>query len=162
MENRRWLTFVFADSLTLARLVAWWPGFGVAAAASDVVDGAISRQFCGTSALGQLLDPIADRVFLLMVVGTLWMEGSLALCKIGLLVPCEWGVLSIGMGLVIARNWASLRHKAPRWLGKMTAAVQLILLMSLVVLHKNLPGLFQITVALGGFAAADYLWRASQ
>jgi acyl-[acyl-carrier-protein]-phospholipid O-acyltransferase/long-chain-fatty-acid--[acyl-carrier-protein] ligase len=169
MEKRHWLTLVFANSMTLARLVAglvfpwvsvaWRPGFVVAAAASDVVDGAISRTFCGTSALGQLLDPIADKVLLLMVVGTLWIEGSLAFWQIALLGLREWVVLSIGIGLVVARNWTGLRHMAPRWPGKIATAAQLIFLVSLVVLHKNLPGFFQITVVLSGFAAVDYLWK---
>ena len=68
MEKRRWVTVVFANSLTLARLiaglmfpwvsVAWRPELVLAAAASDLIDGALSRKFCGTSAAGQLLDPI--------------------------------------------------------------------------------------------------------
>jgi len=118
MEKRHWLTLVFANFLTLARLVAglafpwvsvaWRPEFVAAAAASDLVDGAISRKFYGTSALGRLLDPIADKTFLLMVVGTLWMEGSLALWQVALLGLREWVALAIGMGLVVARNWSGL------------------------------------------------------
>lgn len=169
MTKRRWTTIVSANSLTLARLIAglvfpwvssaWRPTIAVAAAASDVVDGAISRKFCGTSALGQLLDPIADKTFLLMVVGTLWMEGSLTLWQIVLLGLREWVVLSIGFGLVVARNWSGLLRMAPRWSGKLATGAQLIFLMSLLLLHRDLPGLFPITVAFSGIAAADYLWR---
>lgn len=170
MEKRHWLTLVFANSLTLARLVAgvvfpwvsvaWRPQFVAAAAASDLVDGAISRKFYGTSALGRLLDPIADKTFLLMVVGTLWMEGSLALWQVALLGLREWVVLAIGLGLVVARNWNGLLRMAPRWPGKIATAAQLVFLMSLLFLHESLPGLFLIAVVLSGFAAADYLWKA--
>jgi acyl-CoA synthetase (AMP-forming)/AMP-acid ligase II/phosphatidylglycerophosphate synthase len=170
MEKRHWVTIVFANSLTLGRLiaglafpwisVAWRPELVLAAAASDVVDGAISRKFCGASPAGQLLDPIADKTFLLMVVGTLWMEGSLALWQIALLGMREWVVLSIGIGLVVARNWSGLLRMAPRWPGKVATGAQLVFLASLLFLQKDLPGLFQITVALSGLAAADYLWRA--
>ncbi|MEX0678754.1 MAG: CDP-alcohol phosphatidyltransferase family protein [Pirellulales bacterium] len=169
MEKRQWVTIVLANSLTLARLiaglmfpwvsVAWRPGLILATAASDVVDGAISRKFCGTSAMGQLLDPIADKTFLLMVVGTLWMEGSLALWQIVLLGMREWVVLAIGIGLVVARNWSGLLRMAPRWSGKLATGGQLVFLTSLVFLQRDVPGLFQIAVALSGLAAADYLWR---
>jgi acyl-CoA synthetase (AMP-forming)/AMP-acid ligase II/phosphatidylglycerophosphate synthase len=169
MTKRRWMTIVSANFLTLARLIAglvfpwvstaWRPTLAVAAAASDVVDGAISRKFCGTSTTGQLLDPIADKTFLLMVVGTLCMEGSLTLGQIVLLGLREWVVLSIGIGLVAAGNWSGLLRMAPRWPGKLATGAQLVFLMSLLYLHRIPPGLFQITVALSGFAAADYLWR---
>ena len=168
MEKRHWLTIVFANSLTLARLVAglafpwvsagWRPDVVLFAAASDIVDGAVSKKFGGASAFGQLLDPLADKVFVLMVVGTLWIEGSLALWQIALIGLREWVVLGIAIGLVLAGNWSGLLRMAPRWSGKFATCAQLVFLTSLVFLQRDVPGLLAVTIALSGLAAADYFW----
>jgi len=174
LDTPRWLTFLLANSLTLARLLAglafpyiphaWRPAVVVAAAASDVFDGALSRRFHGTSLTGQLLDPIADKTFVLMVVGTLWAEGTLALWQIGLLGLREWVVLGIAAWLALAGNWQGLTRMLPRWSGKTATAAQLVYLASVVFVGHDIPSLFAIAATLSGIAAVDYLWqfRAAQ
>ncbi len=167
---RYWATFLVANSLSLGRLlaglafpwfsVAWRPPIVLAAAASDMVDGAVSRRFGGTSAIGQLLDPIADKTFLLMVIGTFWMEGSLALWQIALLGLREWVVLSIALLLILMGKWQGVLRMAPRWSGKVATAAQFAYLAGLLFLQQQLNFLFQLAVAMSGLAAADYLIRA--
>jgi phosphatidylglycerophosphate synthase len=48
----------------------------VVAALTDLADGASSRPFQAASPAGRLLDPIADKVFVLIVVMTLVIEKS--------------------------------------------------------------------------------------
>ncbi len=169
MQQRHWFAFILANSLTLARMLvglafpligaAWRAPVVAVAAASDLVDGAISRRFGGTSSLGRLLDPIADKTFVLMVLGTLWSEGAISLVEIALLGLREWVVLAISLGLMLWGNWSGLLRMAPRWSGKLATAAQLTFVVSLLVLRRNVPALFQLTVLLSGVAAADYLWR---
>jgi phosphatidylglycerophosphate synthase len=167
-SRRHWLTVILANSLTLGRLAAglafpwmnaaWRPNVVLFAAASDVFDGAISRRFGGASAVGQLLDPLADKIFVLLVVGTLWVEGTLALWQIALIGLREWVVLGITLGLVIAGNWSGLLRMAPRWSGKLATCAQLVFLTSFVFLQRDSPVLLTITILLSGLAAVDYLW----
>ncbi len=131
----------------------------VVAALSDLVDGAVSRRFGGTSTLGRLLDPIADKTFVLMILGTLWTEGTISLVQIALLGLREWVVLGISLGIVLWGNWDGLLRMAPRWTGKLATAAQLTFVVSLLVLHRNAPVMFGLTVLLSGLAAADYLRR---
>jgi phosphatidylglycerophosphate synthase len=167
MRNAAWWTiFVFANSLSIARLVAglafplvasgWRPIVAILAAASDGVDGAVSRRFHAASAAGRLLDPIADKVFVIMVVGTLWMEGSLAWWEIALVGARDWVVMGIGAWLCITRNWAGLLLMAPRWSGKIATGAQFGFILSRLF-AVEIPGALAVTAALSGIAAADYL-----
>lgn len=169
MKHRYWGTFLVANSLTLARLAAglafpwipvgWRPAVVLAAGASDLIDGAISRAFSATSTFGQLLDPIADKAFLLMVIGTLWSEGTIELWQIALLGLREWVVLAIALGLVLTGNWEGLVRMKPRWLGKAATAGQLAYLISLLFLPTADSATFAAAVFLSGLAGADYFWH---
>ena len=81
-----------ADQLTVARIVAapfvvalyvwnfhghayWATGLFIAAMATDQVDGWLARRRNQTSALGALLDPIADKVLVLATLVMLVEEG---------------------------------------------------------------------------------------
>ena len=74
-----------ADQLTLARILAvpvvivlleanfdghyWWAtGFFIAAMTTDFFDGRVARRYGYSSALGSLLDPVADKVLVLTVL----------------------------------------------------------------------------------------------
>ncbi len=75
------------NALSLARLllglafpfwpVSWRVPVVVVAAITDMLDGAASRHWHVTSVAGRLLDPLADKVFVIGVVGTFWYEGAL-------------------------------------------------------------------------------------
>src|SRR5688572_27438551 len=77
-----------ADAVSLSRLVlaAAFVLIGdptarlalvLAAGVSDFIDGWVARRRNETSALGAFIDPAADRAFVLVVVGTLLIEGTL-------------------------------------------------------------------------------------
>ena len=78
---------VVPNGLSLARIVlgvvfywlspAWRVGAVFAAALSDALDGASSRWLRAASHTGRMLDPIADKAFVLGVVGTLLCEEML-------------------------------------------------------------------------------------
>jgi phosphatidylglycerophosphate synthase len=51
-----------------------WLGAIVVAALSDIYDGILARQWGGETELLRMSDSIADTVFFLGVVGTLWLR----------------------------------------------------------------------------------------
>ena len=170
MDSRHPVSFVLVNSLTLGRLIAglvfplvsvgWRLALVLAAAASDLVDGAISRRLHATSTFGRMLDPVADKTFVLMVVATLWVEGTLSAWQIALIGLRDWTVLGAAIWHLCARNRAAVLRMTPSWLGKATTGGQFVVLISLLFLRRDTPLLFWGAVILSGLAAADYLRKA--
>src|SRR5437899_600767 len=83
------------NTLSLARLFIglgfpWTPaGWRVTtvllAALTDLADGAVSRCLRATGTSGRILDPVADKVFVLSVVVTLLFEERLRLWQVALI-----------------------------------------------------------------------------
>jgi phosphatidylglycerophosphate synthase len=155
------------NALSLARLALglgfpWLPAdfrawAVVLAGLTDVADGASARLLGAGSRAGRILDPIADRVFLLGVVATLVFEGSLGITE-AVLIGLRDGVMLAGAGWLLTRgDWARFGRLRPRLLGKLTTAAQLLFLL-LVICRQRLPLVFLGTAVLSGLAALDYLW----
>jgi cardiolipin synthase len=94
---------------------------GIAAAAvlavlgvSDWVDGWIARRFDQGSNLGKVLDPVADRVLLIVAAVVLLVDGSVPIV-VGVLVLVREAVVSIAV-LVLAM--AGARRIDVQWAGK--------------------------------------------
>lgn len=91
MTTKDWLTL--PNAISFARLLAvpvllallaaeeveWALGVFSVAAASDFVDGLLARLFDAKSKLGGILDPVADKVLVLAVLGALAHRGVLPL-----------------------------------------------------------------------------------
>src|SRR5688572_19567898 len=85
--NRSLLTTV-PNGLSAARVVLalafplvsaeWRVWVVVAAALSDMFDGLVARWLRVESDTGRLLDPVADKFFVLILAGTLLYEGALS------------------------------------------------------------------------------------
>jgi cardiolipin synthase (CMP-forming) len=106
-------------------------GLFVIAAASDGLDGYLAKRFNWTSELGKFLDPLADKLLLVVVfVEAAWL----------MLVP--WWLTAavvardvmIGLGAVIFRLWIGPLHGRPTVMSKVNTAAQLLYVM-LVLLN---------------------------
>jgi CDP-diacylglycerol---glycerol-3-phosphate 3-phosphatidyltransferase len=167
--------FVVPNSLSLLRIGlalafpwvpgAWRGGWIMAAALSDLFDGRLSRALHGTSTLGQILDPVADKLFVGIVLITLVLQRELTLVELLLLGFRDLAVMSGSAWSVIRRGWGSLRHMPPSLLGKLATAGQLgfLLLLSLGMNHTT--SLFRLievaAVIVSILAGIDYLCRKS-
>ena len=137
-----------ADQLTVARILAapfvvvlyewsfeghaWWAtGLFLAAMATDQVDGWLARRQGRTSALGSLLDPIADKVLVLAVLVVLVDLGVFAGWMVAAIVARE--ILVSGLRLAALERGVVM---SARDLGKLKTWSQ------------------AVAAALGGFAAA--------
>jgi CDP-diacylglycerol--glycerol-3-phosphate 3-phosphatidyltransferase len=152
--SRLVLGLVFAAVPAPWRLVVF-----VAAGATECFDGPLSRLWHVSSATGRLLDPIADKVFVLAVLATLLREGRLALWELLLLASRD--VIVLGGAAVVAarRGRAALTAMPPTLLGKLTTAGQLTFLLLILLGRGPVRAVFAIAAVLSMIAGLDYLRR---
>jgi phosphatidylglycerophosphate synthase len=133
-----------------------------AAAATDFLDGWIARRVRATSRWGALLDPIADRVFVLTAVGTFLFTGALSTSAYFILLMRD---LATAVGFVVARMipWLRPVEFKARILGKVVTVLQLLTLASILVRPEAVPPLLGGVAVASALSIADYtlaLWRA--
>ena len=156
--------------IALALVFPWIPrtwrgGTIVLAAFTDLFDGRLSRALHGTTMLGQVLDPVADKLFVGMVLLTLLFERELTLMELAFVGFRDLAVLAGSAWSVLSRGWGSLRRMPPSIPGKLTTGGQFGFLM-LVAMGVDRTGSFLravegITMVLSIAAGIDYLGRKS-
>src|SRR5215207_9326519 len=77
--------------------------------ASDWVDGWIARRFDQGSDLGKVLDPVADRILLLVAAVALMIQGSVPL-MFGVLVLLREAAISVAVLALALCLWADAIH----------------------------------------------------
>lgn len=119
-----------------------------AAALSDFLDGWLARRG-GTTRVGALLDPIADKMFVLIAISTFLWSGELSVREYFILLSRD---LAVGIGFIVAYFTPGLDPAdfKSRWPGKVVTVLQLLALLSLLVW----PPLFRILIPLVGAASA--------
>lgn len=133
-----------------------------AAAASDLLDGVIARRFSGGSWIGGLLDAVADKLFLGIVLATAVADGALDARWLPLLLARDAVVLAIAAYVAARGRWDAFRRMPSRPLGKATTAVLFALFLVLVVAPERDALVAALALAGGAtsvLAAADYAAR---
>ena len=169
---RRGLLFTLPNVLSLSRValvplfvLAASPGARAAivgaAALTDLLDGWLARRRRSASRLGAILDPIADRVFVLAALATLLVEGTLALRHAALLLTRD---IATTVGYVVARSATRLRgvELMARLPGKAVTVLQILTLLAALLQPALVPSLAVATAIASVVAIADYtlmLWR---
>lgn len=157
--------------LTILRLIAglvipfvdpfWWLPLVLFAGLSDLIDGWLSRVWNGTSTFGQLLDPVADKTFVLAVLWCVWRAGWVTLPELAWLAARDLTVLGLTIVAALSTRLTA-QDLRPRWPGKCATAAQFVVLTILVYRQAA----FTDGVLWGGLvsaiAAADYCWTARQ
>lgn len=125
------------------------------AAASDFLDGWLARRTHTTTRWGALVDPIADRIFVLVAIIAYVLNGKVSVIEALLLLPRD---IATALGFFVARAAPSLRtvELKARFPGKIVTVLQLVTLLALVLdAHPIIP--YVVVVALASaFAIADY------
>jgi CDP-diacylglycerol---glycerol-3-phosphate 3-phosphatidyltransferase len=165
----RSLSLILPNVLSFARLAmglafpwtpsGWRLGVVIAAAVSDLVDGAISRLMRASSTAGQIIDPMADKVFALSVLGTLLFEDRLQLWQALLVAARDLSVIAGTVWVCIRHGLNATKTMPPTWLGKVTTAMQFLFI--LAVLHlQSVAWFVLVPTALCSLAAGiDYIRR---
>jgi phosphatidylglycerophosphate synthase len=135
-----------------------------AASASDFLDGWLARRRNAVTQLGALIDPIADRIFVLVAVVAFLVGGQLTLAECAVLLSRD---IMTTIGFVVARivSWLRPIPFTARVLGKVVTAAQLGTLL-VVLLWPGVAGWCIAAVGvLSLLSVVDYtwaLWRASE
>ena len=132
------------------------------AAATDFLDGWLARRVRATSRWGALLDPIADRVFVLTVVGTFLFAGALGTGAYFVLIMRD---LATAVGFLVARviPWLRPVEFKARSGGKVVTVLQLFTLAAVLVAPVAVRVLLGLVAAASLYSIGDYtlaLWRA--
>ena len=90
-------------------------GVLVAAGISDWLDGKLARMLNQTSRLGQLLDPAADRLYILAAVVALAVRGIIPWWLFGVLAARE---VSVALALLVLRQYTSYGALEVSFVGK--------------------------------------------
>ena len=125
------------------------------AGATDFLDGWIARRTHTVTRSGALVDPIADRIFVLVAVVTYVLNGGLSVVESLVLLSRD---VATALGFVIARSVPRLRalEFRARWLGKSVTVLQLVTMVAVVYGARPMTP-FIIVVAVGSaLAIADY------
>lgn len=138
----------------------WRLGVVFLAMASDVLDGVIARVSHTTTRIGALIDPIADRIFMLVAFITVTVDGLISPLQLGMLMVRD--VMTV-IGWFTARNVSWLRQITfqARWPGKGVTVLQFATLVAALQAPRLVAGLALACCILALVATADYtlmLW----
>jgi cardiolipin synthase (CMP-forming) len=138
----------------------WRLAVVLTAMASDVLDGVIARVSHSTTKIGALIDPIADRVFMLVAFVAVTVEGLISPWQLGLLMVRD--VMTV-IGWFVARNVSWLRQITfqARWPGKGVTVLQFVTLLAALQAPRLVAGLALACGILALVATTDYtlmLW----
>jgi CDP-diacylglycerol--glycerol-3-phosphate 3-phosphatidyltransferase len=131
------------------------------AAFTDYLDGWLARRRSEVTRYGALIDPIADRVFVLAAVCAYLFEGRLTDGQYFVLISRD---LATAIGFLVARGVSWLRPIPfrARPLGKVVTTLQLVTLLAFELAPERVPLLVWLVGIASVAAIADYtlaLWR---
>jgi len=135
----------------------WRLPAAVLAAFTDLIDGPLSRWFKTESVFGQMLDPIADKIFLAAVIITALAEGSLVWWEVVLLGTRDLTVLTGCAVVLLIQGWSAWTRMQARLLGKLTTVLQIACVLVLLWGEGSLLRILLIPTAIVGLLAfVDY------
>ncbi len=125
----------------------WWAvGIFALMATTDKLDGYLARRLKQTSRIGTILDPVADK---LLIACSVVLLSSPQIAPPGYAIPLYVVAAVYGKDLLVALGSLALLYLvgkvtvAPRWPGKISTALQLVL----VLLTLIAPDLAQLSPA---------------
>ena len=150
-----WSRIALAAAFPFAREPIPQVALIVVAGASDFLDGWIARARHTASRWGALLDPITDRVFVVVAVVTYVALGGLTPGELAIMLIRD---IATATGFLVARFVPSLRRVTfkARWLGKIATAGQLLVLLCVPLAPRFVWPLVLAVGAVSVAAVIDY------
>lgn len=123
---------------------------------TEYLDGALSRYFRTTSRLGQILDPIADKLFFAAVAFVFVREGSLTVLDFAWLGARDLFVLAAVLWTLARGKRGLVGEMKPLALGKIATVFQYFFCFGVLLTGRLHRGLFYATAAVSVAAAVQY------
>jgi len=132
------------------------------AALTDFLDGFVARLSDSKTTAGALIDPIADRTFVLAAVSVYLFDGILGTGQYFVFISRD---LATAIGFLVARliPWLKPVVFQARLLGKAVTVLQLAALVAALIFPSAIAGLIIAIGLLSAMSIVDYtlaLWRA--
>lgn len=166
MHMHRRSSLVLLNTLSLTRLpmaVAFIvipdlmvrAGLVLLAAFTDFLDGWIARHRGLATRIGALIDPVADRGFMVTAIIVCYLDGLIALPEVLLLVVRDIGT---AIGFIVARLVPGLRpvELKARLLGKVVTTLQLLALLCVLLFPPAVSPLVALIGLLSLASVVDY------
>lgn len=141
------VVFILTES-TLGRAVII-----VAAALSDMADGWLARKLRQDTGAGQIVDPITDKLFVLVALATFTARDELSAGTVAVLLARDI-YTSFAFFTLKALDW-QVKFKS-RWSGKTVTVLQLSVMLAVLVWQPAVPALVIATAIASVVAIADY------
>ncbi|MFL5575949.1 MAG: CDP-alcohol phosphatidyltransferase family protein [Gemmatimonadaceae bacterium] len=131
------------------------------ASVTDFLDGWLARRRNAATRWGALIDPIADRVFVLAAVSAFLVSGELTVAQYFILLSRD---IMTAVGFVVARivPWLRPVEFKARQLGKLVTVLQLATFVAVLAAPSLVSPLVVAVGVASAAAVADYtlaLWR---
>jgi cardiolipin synthase (CMP-forming) len=154
--------FVMAAGFVAAQTTAVQVALIGAASVSDALDGWLARRHGQVTRFGAILDPVADRTFVLVAVMVYVARGEISRGDYFVLIARD---LATAIGFLVARLVPGLRRVPfrARLAGKLVTTLQLITLVVVLVAPPAVPWCVLAVGVLSAVSIWDYtmaLWRA--
>lgn len=173
MDRERGALFSLPNVVSMSRLVLAAGFVGArgpeerlvligAASVTDFLDGWLARRRNAATRWGALIDPIADRVFVLAAVSAFLLSGELSVLQYFILLSRD---VMTAIGFVVARlvPWLRPVEFKARYLGKLVTVLQLATLVAVLAAPRFVPALVAAVGVVSAGAILDYtlaLWRS--
>jgi cardiolipin synthase (CMP-forming) len=127
----------------------------LAAGATDFLDGWFARMGNSSTVVGALIDPFADRVFVLTAISAYLIDGILSTAQFFIFLSRD---IATAIGFVVARFIPGLGVSAfqARMLGKTVTALQLVALVAVLHFESATGPLIALIGALSAISIVDY------
>ena len=127
----------------------------LAAGATDFLDGWFARMGNSSSVAGALIDPFADRVFVLTAISAYLIDGVVSTPQYFIFLSRD---IATAVGFVVARFIPGLGASAfqARMLGKTVTVLQLIILVAVLHFERATGPLIAIIGGLSAISIVDY------
>lgn len=169
VSNRfpRWLGLLLVNTLTLSRLLIaiafpflsrpWQLPAIVFGAGTDAVDGWLARKLNATSWQGGLVDGVADKLFVLSVLGSLWWQDLLEPWQIAWVLMRDLTVAAVAVSIALQRKWYAFQRMPSRRAGKLATFTQFVLMTIALAAPEWTLVVSIVCGIVSTVAAADYL-----
>jgi len=128
----------------------------VLAMITDCLDGFLARRYQSTSRFGTFLDPLADKIFVISVLIVMVGELKLQSWEAVTMLCRDFAVIIFGFYLVWKGTLAEYQFRSI-WFGKITTALQLVVLLGLT-LGITFPSILYISFIILGLMALGELY----